>query len=115
MPDREVAERITVRRAFRVADQAVVAAGWPLLIVDVSGLDSVEAAVLGAVVAVHRHLRVQGGAVVCGRSGPFEKVARISGMTHMLTRAATLHEARYRVIVISAFTEEQVRQRYPSA
>lgn len=110
----EVTNRV-VPVLFRVVDQAVVAAGWPLLILDVTGLDLVEVVVLGAVVAVHRRLRAQGGAVVVyGRCEPFERVARVAGMAHVLTTAVTLHEARYRAVGLSVFTEEQLRQRHPS-
>lgn len=92
--------------------QAVAAAGWPLLVVDVTGLDFIDAAGLGALVAMRKRLRQRGGAlVICGESEAFQKIVRVTGLTHIFTTTSSVYEARWRAIARSVFTDKQIRRR----
>jgi anti-sigma B factor antagonist len=98
-----------LRAAF---DKAVSAAGWPLLVVDVTGLDFIDAAGLGALVAARKRLRQQGGAlVICGESEAFQKITRITGLTQGFVTASSVYEARWRAIARSVFTDKQITRR----
>jgi anti-sigma B factor antagonist len=99
-----------LRTAF---EQAVTAAGWPLLVVDVTGLNFMDAAGLGALVAVRTRPRQQGGAlVVYGESEAFQKIVKLTGLTRAFVTASSVYEARWRAIARSVFTDKQIRHRW---
>lgn len=108
------ADQYALRDLRTAFDQAVTTAGWPLLVVDVTGRGFIDAAGLGALVAAHKRLRQRGGAlVVCGQSEAFQKIVKLTGLTRTFTVASTVYEARWRAIARSVFADRQIRRRDP--
>jgi anti-sigma B factor antagonist len=92
--------------AFRsTCNQAIEAAGRPLLVLDVGRLEFLDAAGLGAMWGLRTRLRRKGGAlVIAGSCLMFEKITRITGMTGSFPTASTVYEACCRVVDLATMT-----------